>query len=363
MARIIIVPSKYVQARGALKNISDYTKSLGKKILFIASSNGLARFRTIIEQSFENSGMAVSFETFTGECSRKEIDRIRQCVKDTNADVIGGIGGGKSCDTARAVAHYEHIPLIIIPTIASTDAPCSGLSVIYTDDGIFSEILLHRNPDLVLVDTDVITKAPVRLLVSGMGDALATYFEARACSSSNGNTVAGGKTSKTALALAQLCYDTLMEDGLKAKIAVENGVITKAVENIIEANIYLSGIGFESGGLAAAHSIHNGFTILKECHHLYHGEKVAFGTLVQLIMENSPMEEIEEVLGFCMDVGLPVTLEEMGIKEIREEDIREVASISCKPGESICNMPFDVSPDDVYAAIISADAMGKRYKE
>lgn len=89
--------------------------------------------------------------------------------------------------------------------------------------------------------------------------------------------MAGGASTLAALAIARLCYTTLLEDGYKAKVAVEQCVSTKAVENIIEANTYLSGIGFESSGTAAAHAIHNGMTQLEECHHCYHGEKVAFG--------------------------------------------------------------------------------------
>ena len=149
--------------------------------------------------------------------------------------------------------------------------------MIYSETGVFERYLfLNSNPDLVLVDTDIIAAAPSRLLVSGMGDALATYFEARAVAASGALSCAGGKPTKGALALAKLCYETLLEDGVKAKLAVEAGACTQAVENIIEANTYLSGIGFESGGLAGAHAIHNGLTVIKDCHHLYHGEKVAF---------------------------------------------------------------------------------------
>ena len=133
-----------------------------------------------------------------------------------------------------------------------------------------------------------------------MGDALATYFEARACEKSNAITCAFGTTTIAASALARLCYDTLITEGYKAKLAVEEGVCTKSLEKIVEANTLLSGIGFESGGIAAAHAIHNGFTVLPACHHMYHGEKVAFGTLAQLVLENAPMEEIEEVLDFCI---------------------------------------------------------------
>ena len=138
-------------------------------------------------------------------------------------------------------------------------------------------------------------------------------------------------------------------------------VCTQATENVIEANTYLSGVGFESGGLAAAHAIHNGLTVLPECHHMYHGEKVAFGTLTQLVLENRPMEDIEEVLDFCYAVGLPVTLEQLGVEDITEEKIMAVAEASCAEGETIFNMPFEVNADSVYAAIMAADAIGQSY--
>lgn len=97
-----------------------------------------------------------------------------------------------------------------MPTIASTDAPCSALSVIYSDEGVFEKYLfLPANPNMVLVDTAVVAAAPVRLLVAGMGDALATYFEARACEASGATTVWAAKTTLAAMGLARLCYDTL----------------------------------------------------------------------------------------------------------------------------------------------------------
>lgn len=363
MSKIIISPSKYIQGNGELKNLYNYTKNLGQSFLLIASENGIKRVRNTIEESFKNSNSSLTFEAFNGECSKEEIDRLGKIMKDNNCNVVIGIGGGKIFDTAKAVAYYNNTPVVIVPTIASTDAPCSALSVIYTNEGAFSEyLLLPKNPEIVLVDTSIVVKAPVRLLISGMGDALATYFEARACVNSNANTMAGSKATNSAFALAKLCYETLLNDGLKAKLAAENKVSTKAVENIIEANTYLSGIGFESCGLAAAHAIHNGFTVLHECHSLYHGEKVAFGTIVQLVLENSPLEEIEDVISFCIEVGLPVTLEDMGIKEINTEDIMKVATASCAEGETIHNMPFKVCPDDVYAAILTADKLGKLYK-
>ncbi|MCI5596975.1 MAG: glycerol dehydrogenase [Lachnospiraceae bacterium] len=360
MAQVIIAPGKYVQGSGEMKRLATYIAPLGKKALCLVSASGLKRNQATIDASFAETEGEVVYEVFNGECCRTEIDRIIEVCKANDIDVIIGVGGGKILDTSKAVGYYHHIPVAIVPTIASTDAPCSALSVIYTEDGVFeSYLFLPQNPNVVLVDTDVVVKAPTRLLVSGMGDALATYFEARACEASGAASCAGGTPTKAAIALAKLCYDTLIEKGELAKYAAEQHVCTKAVEKIIEANTFLSGIGFESGGLAGAHAIHNGFTVLPQCHHMYHGEKVAFGTIVQLILEDVPEEELMEVMDFCVAVGLPVTLGELGITEVKPEEIMAVAEAAAAETDTIHNMPFPVTAEDVYNAILTADAIGK----
>ena len=363
MANTIISPNRYVQGRGELKNLPEHAKKLGKKLFVIISASGLKRVRDLLEKSFENTGMELVFEEFQGECCETEIKRLGSRFQENKCDLVVGVGGGKIHDSAKAAAYYQGAPVVIIPTIASTDAPCSALSVIYSETGVFERYLfLNSNPDLVLVDTDIIAAAPSRLLVSGMGDALATYFEARAVAASGALSCAGGKPTKGALALAKLCYETLLEDGVKAKLAVEAVACTQAVENIIEANTYLSGIGFESGGLAGAHAIHNGLTVIKDCHHLYHGEKVAFGTLTQLVLENAGQKLLEEVIGFCMDVGLPTTFAELGMARPDKDLLMEAAVRACSPDDTLVNMPFEVTPEMVYAAMVGADALGRYFK-
>ncbi|MGI5893399.1 MAG: glycerol dehydrogenase [Candidatus Merdivicinus sp.] len=364
MANIIGSPSRYVQGRGELRNLGQHVEKFGKKLFILTSDSGKSRVEGAISESLSGTDMTATYENFRGECSMNEINRILEQFRASGCDVIVGIGGGKIHDTAKAAAYYAKVPVIIVPTIASTDAPCSALSVIYSDEGVFERYLfLTSNPNMVLVDTDIVSAAPARLLVSGMGDALATYFEARACKASDATNCVGGKATLAAMQLARLCYDTLLADGLKAKLAVERKICTKAVENIIEANTYLSGVGFESGGLAGAHAIHNGLTVIPETHSMYHGEKVAFGTLVQLVLENSPAEEIEEVINFCMAVGLPTTLCDLGIHELKKEQLMEVARLACADTDTLGNMPFAVTPESVYAAIVGADAIGHYYKE
>lgn len=358
MARVFISPSKYLQGPGELDRLGEYTKVYGNKALVIISAGGIKRFGERVDASFAAAGVELVYDNFNGECSQAEIDRLVAVLKDCGANVVVGLGGGKIFDTAKAVAAAVDLPVVIVPTIAATDAPCSALSVIYTDDGQFKEYqFFKQNPNLVLMDTEVITKSPVRLTVSGMGDALATYFEARACTRSDAGTCAGGKVTGAAMALARLCYDTLMSDGIKAKLALEAGACTESVEKVIEANTLLSGLGFESAGLAGAHAIHNGMTAMEETHAYYHGEKVAFGTLTQLVLENA--DELYEVLDFCVEVGLPVTFEQLGVKDASYERVLEVAKLACSDADTLHNMPFEVTPEKVAAAMLAADAYGR----
>ncbi len=357
--KMIASPGKYIQGAGALEVLGRYAGNCGDKAFVIASNSAMKVTKVAVEASFESQKLPFVNALFKGECSKVEIERLKGIATDAGCTVIVGIGGGKTLDAAKALAYYMGVQVVVVPTIASTDAPCSALSVLYTEDGVFDEyLILPTNPTVVLMDTDIVAKAPVRLLVAGIGDALATYFEARATMRSQSTTMAGGLPTEGAFALAELCYNLLLSEGLKAKIAVENKLSNKALEKIVEANTYLSGIGFESGGLAAAHAIHNGLTTLEACHHLYHGEKVAFGTLVQLVLENAPLEEIQKIVKFCRTMGLPTTLKDMGAEGASEVALRRVAEAATVPGETIHNMPFKVTADDVYAAIVTADGLG-----
>lgn len=373
MRKALICPTKYVQGENELLNLGYFISTFGKSALLIAHPDDIARVKSTLDATAEKYQITFVESGFSGECSRQEVKRLQQVAKENNCECTIGLGGGKAIDTSKCVAEGNN--LIIVPTIAATDAPTSHSAVLYTPDGAFDDYAYFKqSPSVVLIDTTIIANAPVRFLVSGMGDALSTYFEARATSMAYANVNAGlpcgyregltapAKSTKTAFALAKLCYETLLEDGYKAKLSCEGKVVTPALENIIEANILLSGLGFESGGLAAAHAIHDGLTILEGTHHYYHGEKVAFGTLCQLVLENAPEEEINEVLEFCATIGLPMCLADIGVDSITEEELYEVAQKSCIPEESIHSMPFPVTEDAVVAAIKVADKLGEDFK-
>jgi len=213
-----------------------------------------------------------------------------------------------------------------------------------------------------LVDTQVIAMSPPRLLVAGMGDALATWFEAKTCVEGHVKNVRGGLSTQSALALAKLCYDTLLDDGADALRAVQTQVVTPALERLVEANTLLSGIGFESSGLAAAHAIHNGLTTIAATRAYLHGEKVAFGLLTQLVLEGTPRAVVERVLTFATEVGLPITLANIGLTELSKEQLKKIAIRATAETETIHNEPFEVQPEMVADAILAADAMGRAWQ-
>ncbi|EFC91778.1 iron-containing alcohol dehydrogenase [Dethiosulfovibrio peptidovorans DSM 11002] len=361
MQKILIAPGRYVQGAGACSQSGAQVAKLGKKALVIGGKRGLGAVEKTMKESFEASGVAFVKESFGGECCFKEIDRVASVAKDKGADFIVSVGGGKAHDTGKMAAFKLGIPVVVVPTIAATDAPCSALSVVYSEEGVFESYEFPPSPDMVIVDTEIVAKAPTRLLVSGMGDALATWFEAEACYKTRASNMPGGAATEAAMALARLCYDQLLEYGYEAKLACDADVVTPALERIVEANTLLSGMGFESGGLAAAHAIHNGMTAIEEMHQMYHGEKVAFGTLTQLVLQDSPKEIMEDVLDFCSSVGLPITLAQLGLKDPTPEKIMAAAEMATAEGETIHNQPCKVTASDVANAMMAADALGRSW--
>jgi glycerol dehydrogenase len=366
MLSVFCSPTRYTQGKNAMASLGREMTGLGLRgsALVLAGRSAIRLLSDTWNRTFSEAGMAHAVQPFGGECSLAEVERVKRAARQHQAQVIIGAGGGKVLDTARAVAADLDLPVVNCPTVASSDAPCSALSVIYTDEGVFQEYRFYRkNPDLVLVDTQVIAQSPPRLLVAGMGDALATWFEAKTCVAGYVKNMRGGASTQSALTLAELCYRTLLEDGAEALRAVQAQVVTPALERLVEANTLLSGLGFESSGLAAAHAIHNGLTVAPATHDYFHGEKVAYGLLVQLVLEGQPRSVLEQVLHFASQVGLPITLPEIGLAELPRELLQQVATRATAKGETIHNEPFEVDADMVADAIRAADALGSAWQK
>ena len=357
LLRAMREPRKYVQGKNSLLKFHEEMEYMGKRWLFICSNSGYKACHDKIEESFGSADDFRRYEVFGGISSKGEIEKMKKIVEEDKIDTVVAVGGGSAVDTAKATAYYCGKNIVVIPTVVATDAPCTGLSVIYNDDGSFNTYLFYpTNPDAVLVDSQVIANAPVKFLIAGMGDALGTYFEGRASIRTESPSLEGTGITRTGLAIAKLCYETLRAYGSQAIVACENNVVTPALDAIIEANTYMSGVGADNVNCAAAHSFYNGLTSLGG-HKAPHGNCVAFGTLVQLVLEGVEQDEFDDVQDFCLEVGLPVTLEELGVT--KDEEIRIISENACAEGETIHNLAGDVTPDELYAAIIATDAMGR----
>ncbi len=363
--RAFACPSKYIQGRGELDFLPQYTAQFAPKAFMLIDAFLYEDIDQKLRHKYDTSDVQYVSEKFGGECSYDEVERGVALIKKLEAGVVVGIGGGKTLDAAKAMANELQLPIIIVPTSASSDAPTSAMSVMYTNSGEYIKNIRHaRNPEIVLVDTEIIAKAPIRLFVAGMGDALSTYFEATANQNSDmANYVGKGyKRCRAALALSELSFKLLMEEGERALIALQAGVCTESVENIIEANTLLSGVGFENSGCAAAHGIHSGLTELPETKPFLHGEKVAFGVICQMVMENTPKELFDQVIKFCWTVGLPITLSDLGVKATPEK-VMVIAKKMVEGNTLVYSEPFRITLESVYDAIMAANALGEAFKK
>jgi glycerol dehydrogenase len=303
-------------------------------------------------------------EIFKGECSENEVKRLISLLEDKapDTDAIIAVGGGKCMDAGKCVAFHLGVPIVTCPTIASTDAPCSAVSVMYSDEGVqVGPEFFPNSPALVVVDTRIIIKAPMRQLVAGMGDALATYYETRTCFQNlQARSIVGARPTITAMAISELCVKTLFENGMNAVDAMIRQEPNEAFEQIVEANTLLSGIGFESGGLAAAHAVAAGLTEIPVLHRdFFHGELVGIGILTHLLLEGK-MDEAREAADFMAGVGLPIHAGQLSLDMEKDAPSIKKAMEGAVSSHLTEAEPFEVSPEKLFGAFVEADLLGVR---
>lgn len=292
---------------------------------------------------------------YRGECSLTEINRADELIKLSPIDAIIGIGGGKVLDLVKAVGHISRKPTVLIPTLASNCSSWTPISVIYDDEGSFLRFDIYPDSaSLVLVEPRILLAAPKEWLIAGIGDTLAKWYEADVRLAAIENKPVPLEISHFA---ARKCKDTLINYSEAALDDVKIGRLSnefiKVVETIIMYAGMVGGYGDEYGRIAGAHSIHNGLTALRQTHQLLHGNKVAYGILVQLIIEEK-WEEINHLIPFYQSIGLPVCLEEMGI--YLDSQILQVAEKAAAPTESIHAMPQTINQQTVYLAMVKLES-------
>lgn len=356
MSRSFGAPGRYVQRVGEIDRLGLHLAHLGRRPFFLIDPSVFETLQPRIAETL-GDGFAAVFERFNGECSEDEISRVQSLVHRNASDVVVAVGGGKTIDTAKLAGYRNEARLCIVPTIASTDAPTSSVVVIYSTSGVFERVLnLPRSPDAVVVDPQVIVEAPSRFLMAGIGDALSTWYEAKSnLEAGTDNYIAGGfPATEAGLAIARHCHAVIRREALKAKVSAEAGLVTKSVEDVIEANTLLSGLGFENCGVSVAHAIHDALTSLEEVHGFLHGEKVTFGVVCLMTLEGYPLEEIVETVRFCRSLHLPTTLAELNVTENIRDKATRVAEAALQ-GTIVYSTRVKVDMPTLRDAILLAD--------
>jgi glycerol dehydrogenase len=358
--RVFIAPQRYVQGRDVLAGMGRYLSLVrARRVAILISEGGTRRHGSLLAGSMQSSGIEPLLRIFNGECSLEEIEEHVRAWKEQGVDCLLAVGGGKCIDAGKAVAYRLDVPVVVAPTLASNDAPCSALSVLYTPEGVSTGVEFYPcSPALVVVDTGIVAAAPERMLVAGMGDAMSTWYEAAVCLRNPAAvTTIGARPTLASTAIGEACAKALFDEGVAAARAVANRTVDDSLEIVVEANTLLSGLGFESGGLAAAHGFAQSFTGLPRTHADYlHGEMVAMGTLVQLVMESRP-DEARRVAEFFVSVGLPVNLHQLSV------DSRDTASVDTIVEGAlgfpfIGNMMVRIDAESLRSGLLGAHELG-----
>ncbi|MBP1154891.1 MULTISPECIES: iron-containing alcohol dehydrogenase family protein [unclassified Paenibacillus] len=363
MFRVKAYPTNYIQEPGILRETGEWVKKFGNHPLIIAGPTAWSKAGPQIEQSMNEAGLNYQLEMFKGHCSDEELNRLFSKA-NASIDIVVGVGGGQCLDTAKAIAQRLSVSVVTVSTLASTCAASSPLSIIYTPEHVFVRVEdFNRCPVLALVDPDIIRDAPVRYLTAGIGDTIVKWYEAIPL---NTGKFQNAKT-RAGLKMAELARDILIENSEQAIQECEKGETGESLRLVIDAVIliagFVAGVGRHTCASSGAHSIHYGMTIIPDMKKAYHGELVAFGLLGQFKLEGKPDEEIIEMMKFYQRIHLPISLFDLGMAELREDDLRKGATKACAPEELIHRLPFPILEENVYESILDAHHLGESVKK
>jgi glycerol dehydrogenase len=353
--RVFAGPLSYVQGPGALDQLGDLVAANGPRPVVVTDAFVLELLGERVEGVLRGAGLRPEIRVLPGEITAGAADEIAASVADVSTGLVIGLGGGKALDAGKAVSLRLGVPVVTVPTVASNDSPTSKAVAMYDDQHrMVSVDQLPANPHAVVVDTALIAAAPVHFLRAGVGDAVSKTFEAAACAAGTGVTTLGTRPLRIGAAIAAAAYATLREHAVPGLAACGRGEVTDDLEALVEAVVLLSGMGFENGGLSLAHSLTRGLMQARGASSALHGQHVAWATLVQRVAEYAADEEVAELRGFLREVGLPVTLPELGMDAPTADEVRDIARVTMT-APHLANLARPVSEGDLVAAILEVD--------
>lgn len=353
-----IAPAQVLRGVGILAQAGEAIARLGKRPLVVGGDRTLDVIHPVLQPAVEQHALQIAQISYGEDCSEASLSTLREAVTTHQADVVWGVGGGKALDAAKLLAYQCRLPIVTIPTSAATCAAWTALSNVYSDQGAFLyDVGLAKCPDLLILDYNLIQTAPNRTLIAGIGDALAKWYEA---------SISSGQSEQTliiaAVQQARVLRDLLFQKSVAALQAPGSAVWREVVDATVLLAGVIGGLGGAQCRTVAAHAVHNGLTHLLQSHGTLHGEKVAYGILVQLRLEELIQGNLlaatarQQLLSFYDDIGLPKTLDDLGLADATIADLHRAADIACRPGSDIHHLPFEVTPTHLMAAMVSTTA-------
>jgi glycerol dehydrogenase len=335
------------EAYGALNSV---LPPLGSRILLIGGKKALAAGLGALERALDGTGLKLAeVVTYAGHCTLKDAKALSEKARDANAQIVIGMGGGKAIDTAKACAHYAGLPAVTLPTIAATCAAVTALSVMYHEDGSFDRFLFLKSPpEHAFIHTGIIAAAPSKYLRAGMGDSIAKYFESNF--SARGDEL--GYTDSLGLAISRTCYEPLKKIGEQAlhdcDWDTDSQALRDAVQSVIVSTGLVSLLVREEYNGALAHSLYYAMEDLPQIKACLHGDVVAWGALVQMMMDGQEEEGLN-VLHLLKKLKTPVTLYEMGLDTASPPFLKAVGNVPGQP--DMRHLPYKVTGQMVLEAV------------
>nr|WP_290221695.1 iron-containing alcohol dehydrogenase family protein [Trichocoleus desertorum] len=355
---LMVAPAQVIRGEQALAQVGEAIGRLGQRPLIIGGDRTLAVVQPWLEPVLQQEKLSFTQAAYGLDCSESGLAALREAAATHQADVIIGVGGGKALDAAKLIAHQCQLPIVTVPTSAATCAAWTALSNVYSDQGAFLyDVGLPRCPDLLVLDYSLIQTAEQRTLVAGIGDALAKWYEA---------SISSGHSDQTLLIAAVQQARVLRDILFQKSVAALQEPGGAAWREVVDAAVLLAGVIGGLGGAqcrtVAAHAVHNGLTHLLASHDALHGEKVAYGILVQLRLEEMlqgnqlAATARQQLLRFYAEIGLPQTLGDLGLGQISLADLQHASEVACAKGSDIHRLPFPVVPSQLMAAMVSTTA-------
>ena len=353
-----IAPSRVIRGGQAWQQSLPVIADLCKRPLLLGRSPATQAIRAGLKADLTASDLTVVEAHLNFDCCEEDLIRLEAVLKESACDCVIAAGGGKVLDAGKLLACRLKLPCITVPLSAATCAGWTALANIYSQDGAFvSDEALDACPDLLIFDHGLIRQAPTQTLASGIADALAKWYEASVGSGSSTDGII-----QQAVQMARVLRDQLLIDAVDAISHPDSEAWVRVAEACGLTAGVIGGLGGAQCRTVAAHAVHNGLTQLPACHGRLHGEKVGFGILVQLRLEERlggnqlAAQSRRQLLPLLKQLGVPVTLQDLGLGETGLHDLRAICSFACRPGSDLHHLPFKVTETDLLEALVSTDA-------